>query len=107
KFFPRFDSPYMILEKNADHSTYTLDIPTSNEFPTFHAFLLRRYTTNDNELFPSRTLAQPGSIMTEDGLQEYFIDRILDERKRGRGRLHLERPICLKATLSNLKHLKT
>lgn len=73
KFMPRFDGPYNVLEAHPDTSTYRLLLPPSN----------------NPELFPNRELERPGPIVTEDGVTEYFIDKILDERSRGRGKQYL------------------
>jgi hypothetical protein len=80
KFIPRFDGPYKIINSMPDFSAYTLDLPNSpNIFPTFHASQLKRFTENDAILFPSREHASPGPIMTSDGMEEYAIDKIIDE----------------------------
>lgn len=87
KFMPRFDGPYKILHANPDKSSYTLDLPNSpGIFPTFHASLLRRCVENDSDLFPSRELERPPAIL-ENGEEEWFVERIIDER---RGRSGLE-----------------
>jgi hypothetical protein len=85
KFFPRYDGPYEIIATHPQASTYTLEMPNSGVFPTFHVSELKRFLPNDATLFPSRELAQPGPIMTADGLEEYLIDKIIDSRRRGRG----------------------
>jgi len=92
KFIPRFDGPYNIVNSMPEFSAYTLDLPNSpNIFPTFHASQLKRFMENDGLLFPSREHARPGPIMTPEGLEEYAIERILDERRRGRGYQYLVR----------------
>ena len=92
KFLPRFDGPFVITKANPTKSSYTLDLPNEPDcFPTFYASLLRKFHPNDDELFPSRKLAQPGPVVTEDGTHEWLIDRIIDERTRGRGRQYLVR----------------
>jgi hypothetical protein len=69
-----------------------LELPNSpNIFPTFHASELKRFVPNDSELFPSREHPRPGPVLTEDGLEEFTIDRIIDQRKRGRGFQYLVR----------------
>jgi len=90
KFMPRFDGPFLVMKANPAKSLYMLDLPNEpNCFPTFHSSLLRPYVSNDNDLFPSRKLAQPGPVVTDDGEQEWLIDRIVDKRTRGRGRQFL------------------
>jgi hypothetical protein len=86
KFFPRFDGPYTVVNTHAETSNYTLDLPNApNVFPTFHASELRRFVPNNNELFPSRRAAQPGPVVTEEGLEEFLIEEIIDSRRRGKG----------------------
>jgi len=86
KFFPRFDGPYMITDAHPETSNYTLSMPDhSNIFPTFHASELQRFRPNNDNLFPSRRHNPPGPLVTEDGLEEFFVDKIIDARRRGRG----------------------
>ncbi|KAI0039457.1 hypothetical protein FA95DRAFT_1504144, partial [Auriscalpium vulgare] len=33
---------------------------------------------------PSRVLEHPGPIVTQDGEQEWEVDKIMDQRRRGR-----------------------
>jgi hypothetical protein len=92
KFFPRWDGPFSVTAAFPETSSYSLHLPNSpNVFPTFHASLLKRFIENDPLLFPSRELGRPGPVMTEDGLEEYRIEKIVDERKRGRGYQYLVR----------------
>jgi hypothetical protein len=90
KFMPRFDGPYEILKAYLDSSTYTLRLPEHSKIHhTFHASLLRPYITNDPDLFPRRMIQRPGPIVTADGESEYFIEKVIDERNRGRGKQYL------------------
>jgi Chromo (CHRromatin Organisation MOdifier) domain len=92
KFMPRFDGPYEVLEAYPESSTYKLALPhASKQCPSFHVSQLRPYIENDAELFPARELARPGPIVTEADTTEYFIEYILDERPRGRGKQYLVR----------------
>ena len=92
KFMPRFNGPFIVTKVNTSKSTYTLDLPNKlNRFHTFHSSQLRRFVPNNNELFPSRKLTQPGPVLTPDGEQEWLIDWILDEHTRGRGQQFLVR----------------
>jgi hypothetical protein len=92
KFMPRFDGPYTILDAHPETSTYTLDLPNSpNIFPTFHSSQLRTFHANDTALFPSRDLPRPGPVVTEDRQLKTFIERIIDEKKVGRGKWYLVR----------------
>ena len=93
KLFPRHDGPYPITEAFPQTSTYRVHIPNvpTNFCTTFHASQLKRYVANDPNLFPGRELARDGPIMLENGREEHVIERILDERKRGRGWQYLVR----------------
>jgi hypothetical protein len=92
KFMPRFDGPYRVAAAHPATSTYTLDMPsTPNILPTFHSSNLRAYIPNDTSLFPTRTRPHPAPIITADGSEEATIDRILEERRRGRGWQYLVR----------------
>ena len=92
KFMPRYDGPYRVNAANHGTSTYTLDLPASSRiFPTFHVSQLRPYHMNDDELFPGRAVARPEPVLTSKGTLEHRIDRILDERRVGRGRQYLVR----------------
>ena len=84
KFMPRFDGPFVIKSTDEKHSTVTLDLPNRpNIFPVFHTSEIRPFSENDNDLFPSRALIPPEPI-TIDGQQEFFIDKIVDERRKGK-----------------------
>jgi Integrase zinc binding domain/Chromo (CHRromatin Organisation MOdifier) domain len=92
KFFPCWDCPFKVMKMFPETSSYTLHLPNSlNAFPTYHASLLKRYNENDAELFPSREIEQPGLVTTEDGLEEYHIEKIVDEQRRGCGYQYLVR----------------
>ena len=63
-----------------------LNLPNKpDRFPTFHAPLLRKFVPNDDNLFPLCKLSQPGAVVTEDGEEEWLINRIIDEQTWGRG----------------------
>ncbi|TFK53312.1 hypothetical protein OE88DRAFT_1626308 [Heliocybe sulcata] len=82
---PRYDGPYHIIDAYPDKSMYTLDMPhTTNIHPEFHAKLLAPYKPNNPELFPDRELPCPGPIVTPDGEQEWTVERIIDQHRRGR-----------------------
>lgn len=92
KFMPRYDGPFKVLKAYPDSSTYTLHLPKYSKIHwTFHSSLLRPHIENDPELFPGRTLERPGPIVTTEGEMEYFIDKIIDQRTRGRGKQYLVR----------------
>ncbi|OJT04019.1 Transposon Tf2-7 polyprotein [Trametes pubescens] len=92
KFMVRYDGPYTILHAHPDTSVYTLDLPPAMKiFPTFHSSLLKPFRPNDDERYPSRAHPRPGPIITEDGVEEYTVESILDRRRRGRGWQYLVR----------------
>jgi hypothetical protein len=89
---PQFDSPFTVPKANPTKSAYTLNLPNKpNRFPTFHSSLLRQFIPNNDNLFPSRELSQPGPVVTPDGEEEWLIDRIMDEQTHGKGRQYLVR----------------
>ena len=84
KFMPRFDGLYMIISTNERHSTVTLDLPNApNAFPVFHTSEVRQFLENDDNLFPSHALNPPQPV-TIHGEQEFFIDKIINERRRNK-----------------------
>ena len=88
KFMPRFDGPFLIKHTDEKHSTVTLDLPNlPNLFPVFHTSEVKPFTENNDSLFPSRALIPPEPV-TLNGQQEFFIDKIVDERKRGKKTLY-------------------
>jgi hypothetical protein len=90
KFMPRFDGPYTIIDANPTLSSFMLELLNSpGIFPTFHISELKRFTANDKTLFPSREHARPGPIVGPSGEEEWMIDEIVDERRRGRGMQYL------------------
>ena len=92
KFIPCSDGPYKIINSMPEFSAYTLELLNSpNIFPTFHTSQLKHFTENDALLFPSWEHISPGPIMTSDGMEEYAINRIIDEWRRGRGHQYLVR----------------
>jgi hypothetical protein len=89
---PRHDGPYTIVRAFPEKSEYTLQLPNNpTAFPGFHASLLKPFVPNDAELFPSREFSRPPPILTDEGKEENLIERIVDARKRGRGRQYLVR----------------
>ena len=84
KFMPRFDGPYLISATNEKHSTVTLHLPDSpHAFPVFHMSEVLPFNENDDELFPQRAMNPPAPII-RDGEQEFFIEKIVDERRRAK-----------------------
>ena len=91
KFMPRFDGPYVITATDEKHSTVTLDLPNQPSlFPVFHTSEVKPFQENDDDLFPTRALHPPDPISV-DGTQEFFVDKIVDERRRGKSRQYLVR----------------
>jgi len=81
KFMPRFDGPHTIIKIDAEHSTVTLDLPTShNIFPVFHTSEVLPFIENNDKLFPSQALHSPEPVLVNDNL-EHFVERIIDEKK--------------------------
>ena len=93
KLFPRHDGPYCVVEGFPQMSTYCLDILNAllNFCFMFHASQLRRYILNDRELFPGCEFPHDGPVMLANGCEEHVIERIINERKCGRGFQYLVR----------------
>jgi hypothetical protein len=92
KFMPRDDGPYEVVKAFPERSEYTLKLPNNPQlFPGFHSHLLKRYVPNNPELFPTREPARPGPVITPDGAVEWTVEKIVDERRRGRGKQYLVR----------------
>ncbi|KAJ2924258.1 hypothetical protein H1R20_g12843, partial [Candolleomyces eurysporus] len=92
KFLPRWVGPYSVVKTNPSSSTYTLDLPgDSNVFPVFHGSLLKPYHANDDNQVPTRAHLRPPPLKFEDGTEEYFIDRIMDEHQTRRHSRYLVR----------------
>ena len=87
---PRYDGPYTIVDTDEQHSTITLELPNApNIFPTFHTSEVLPFIENDPVLFPSRKFKEPPPILNLEGDEEFFIDKILDQRHRGHGYQYL------------------
>lgn len=83
KLFARWDGPYKILEANPEKSTYRLELPPDDRaHPVFHISKLKPYRPNDAADFPARRPPRPDPIDVE-GEEEYFVERIVDEKGRG------------------------
>ena len=90
KFMPHYDGPYTIIEVNNHHSTITLDLPNSpNIYPTFHTSQVIPYIESDTDKFPSCCFEELAPIITKDGEEEQYIDKILDAWQCGRGYQYL------------------
>ena len=92
KFMPRYDGPYTIVDTDEQHSTVTLELPNApNIFPTFHTSEVLPFIENNPVLFPSRKFEEPPPILNPEGDEEFFIDKILDQRRRGHSYQYLVR----------------
>jgi hypothetical protein len=86
KFMPRFDGPYVIIGVHKECSTVTLSMVLQpGIFPVFHMSEIKLYIENDPTLFPNRQLPRPSPITTDNGEEEWEIDKIIDERCCGCG----------------------
>ena len=85
KFMARFDGLYEVTDVHRKASTVTIDVPTQpNAYPMYHTAHIKPFVHNDDEKYPSHTLAKPGPIMV-DGVEEYTVEKIVAHRKVGRG----------------------
>jgi hypothetical protein len=92
KNFPRFDGPYLVINTHPETSNYTLELPNApNTFPTYHASELKPHISNNPSLFPGCKLPEPVPVLTDEGIEEFLVEQILDSRKRGRGWQYLVR----------------
>ena len=90
KFMPRYDGPYKIINTDEKHSTVTIELPNApNIFPMFHTSEVLPFIENNDSLFPSQKFEEPPPILTPEGKEEFFIDKILDQRRWGRGYQYL------------------
>jgi hypothetical protein len=86
---PRYDGPYVVTDTAPEISTVMVDMPNHpNTFPTFHTSQVRPFVENNKNLFPGRELDEPPPVFV-DKEEEYFVDRILDECKKGQGSQYL------------------
>lgn len=91
KFMRWYNRPYMVTETAPDISMITVDMPNNpNTFPTFHTSQVLPFVENDKNLFPSQEQEHPDPVIIK-GEEEYYVDRILEERKQGRGTQYLVR----------------
>jgi hypothetical protein len=91
KFMPCFDGPFRVTSAHPETSSYTLELPPSaNVHNTFHVSQLRKFVPNDSNSFPTRDSNNPEPTLVE-GNWEHVVERIIDERTRGRGMQYLVR----------------
>jgi len=87
---PCYDGPYKITKVFPERSVYTLDMPNAPElYPTFHSTLLTKHLPNDDILFPGCFHQHPGTIVTENGEIEWWVEDIIDECKQDHGYQYL------------------
>ena len=80
KLMPCSDGLFTVIHAHPETSNYTIELRNEpNRFHTFHASQLRPFCSNDDELFPSCTLPQPGTVVTTCGQEEWLIRDIIDE----------------------------
>ena len=91
KFMPRFDGPYSVTTTDERHSTVTLKLPDhSGHFPIFHTSEVKPFRENNNTHFPTRALSPPDPVLI-DGQPEFFVEKIVDERRQGKRTQYLVR----------------
>ncbi|QRW20374.1 Retrotransposable element Tf2 protein [Rhizoctonia solani] len=74
--------PYLVIEKIGSHA-YKLQLPhTMRIHPVFHINLLTKFRPDPH----GRDPPQPAPIITEEGEEEYKVERILDSKWKGRGK---------------------
>jgi hypothetical protein len=79
----KFVGPFKIVDI-VTPVTYKLELPNIYKVhPVFHVSKLRRYFETNEERFPGReddTIQPPPPVITDDGNQEYEVERILDKK---------------------------
>ena len=65
---------------------YEVELPNHpHKFPKFHVSDLCPYHPNNPDLFPGCEHARPTPVVTENGVEEWYIERILDQCHHGHG----------------------
>ena len=83
KLFPRYDGPYKIINMHTETSNYTLDLCNSpHTYPTYYASKLKPFLANNPSLFPNCEYTQPHLVVTNDSLEEYLVQEILNSCQR-------------------------
>ncbi|GAA5907412.1 hypothetical protein JCM5296_002191 [Sporobolomyces johnsonii] len=89
KFIPRFVGPYPILAADPSKSVYTVAFPPHlRVHPRIHASKLRPHFANDDQRFPSRSLATPPPVVPASAAdeEEYLVEKLIGDRKVGKKR---------------------
>ncbi|QRW25741.1 Retrotransposable element Tf2 protein [Rhizoctonia solani] len=74
--------PYLVVKKIGLHA-YKLQLPhTMRIHPVFHINLLTKFHPNPHRRNPP----QPAPIITEEGKEEYEVEKILDSKWKGQGK---------------------
>ncbi|KAF8759769.1 hypothetical protein RHS01_01831 [Rhizoctonia solani] len=74
--------PYLVIEKIGLHA-YKLQLPhTMRIHPVFHINLLTKFHPDPH----GRNPPQPAPVITEEGEEEYEVEKILDSKWKGRGK---------------------
>ena len=79
KLVPKYIGPYKVVKAHNEASTVTLELPLAlvarRISPTFHTGLIRKFVTNDDELFPKRD-AKSFYDFGQDDKQEWLVEEI-------------------------------
>lgn len=89
KFMPWYNRSYLIMDTVPEILMVTVDMLNHpNSFLTFHTSQVCPFVENDKDLFPSWELTEPPPVFVNEE-EEYLVDRILDEWRRGQGSQYL------------------
>ena len=78
--------PYKVTKVDRTTSNYTLDIPNSKRFNTFHIDSIKKYTDPHLELFPNRQRRQPRVVQAEEDLN-LEIEKVIGHERRRNGNI--------------------
>ncbi|QRW15592.1 Retrotransposable element Tf2 protein [Rhizoctonia solani] len=74
--------PYLVVERIGSHA-YKLQLPhTMHIHPVFHVNLLTKFHPDPHGCDPP----QPAPIITEEGEEEYKVEKVLDSKWKGQGK---------------------